>query len=286
MKVGFTGTQAGMTAEQRLAFARLLQSLQASEFHHGDCIGSDAQAHQIAQLLKVPALHIWPPLANAKRAFMKGATLHAAAGYIERNHSIVASVDVLVGAPRLQGKEEQRSGTWATIRQARRTHKPIFIVWPNGEVAHEQSTPVPAATPKPKQSPGPCIYKIKETRRPISQELLGYRILVAVPNMDGHEMFSSTPAPSFAPKYLVYESSDYGESELRAQLVRIFKHLITAGYTDIEDAERYADKVRSNSHHNFHESQVHVPLTDSERLQVNDDPLAVHMKERQHPYVW
>ena len=38
MKVGFTGTQDGMTDEQARAFHRVLR-VYAGVFHHGDCVG-------------------------------------------------------------------------------------------------------------------------------------------------------------------------------------------------------------------------------------------------------
>lgn len=289
MKVGFTGTQQGMTAEQRLSFAKLLQSLNATEFHHGDCIGADAQAHQIAaEILHIPSVHIWPPLANVKRAFCKSpvVTLHAAAGYLERNWSIVKATDILIGCPKLQGKEEQRSGTWATIREARRRHKQVIIVWPDGSYAAERSEPEPAAVPAPKLTPGPVIFKIREVRRPISQEVIGYRVLVGVPNMDGHEPFSTLPAPSFAKKYLIYESSDFGETEVRVQLKRVLAHLMKAGYTKIQYHEEYAEEMRQRSAYNLNESQHKIALTPEQKAQVDDDPLASHMKSKQHPFVW
>jgi len=48
--VGFTGTRAGMTSEQRTTVNRLLRELAPIWAHHGDCIGSDDQFHDLAKL--------------------------------------------------------------------------------------------------------------------------------------------------------------------------------------------------------------------------------------------
>ena len=44
MIVGFTGTQRGMTETQRSVVHALLACLPVVTFHHGDCIGADAEA--------------------------------------------------------------------------------------------------------------------------------------------------------------------------------------------------------------------------------------------------
>lgn len=58
MKIGFTGTRQGMTPAQRLKATHWLAKLSATEFHHGDCMGADAEAHAIALSLKI--LHHYP----------------------------------------------------------------------------------------------------------------------------------------------------------------------------------------------------------------------------------
>jgi hypothetical protein len=48
-KIGFTGTQDGMTDQQKSMLRDLLDG-GTGEFHHGDGIGADSEAHDIATL--------------------------------------------------------------------------------------------------------------------------------------------------------------------------------------------------------------------------------------------
>ena len=131
MKVGFTGTQKGMTAIQQLCVAELIEG--SSELHHGDCIGADDEVDQVGAALGIPKF-IHPPLDNKKRAFcFRGIVgVLPSKPYLERNHDIVDESDYLVAAP--SGAERIRSGTWATIRYARKMGKRICIVMPDGKV--------------------------------------------------------------------------------------------------------------------------------------------------------
>lgn len=57
-----------------------------------------------------------------------------------------------------------------------------------------------------------AIIKIKETRRPISEDTIGFRIQAAVPNMAGRD-FRGNAVPSFRKPYLIAESSDFSAIE-------------------------------------------------------------------------
>lgn len=127
MKIGFTGTQIGITNKQALALEK--QLAEATEFHHGDCIGADASAHEIAKKLEID-IYIYPPINNRKRAFCTGSfSTYPPKDYIERNHDIVDNCDVLIACPK-SNVEETRSGTWATVRYARRIKRPVIILKP------------------------------------------------------------------------------------------------------------------------------------------------------------
>jgi hypothetical protein len=90
MIIGFTGTQKGMTAKQAMSLGLLIIKLKPLEFHHGDCIGADEQAHREVRLHS-PKTEIvgHPPLIQNKRAFCKFDREWHPADYLVRNREIV-----------------------------------------------------------------------------------------------------------------------------------------------------------------------------------------------------
>ena len=128
MKIGFTGTREGMSQHQKEQFALKIYELNPSEFHHGDCIGADADAHDIIRAI-FPHIKIviHPPEKNTARAFKTGDEIRLPYGYIVRDRHIVNDTDYLIGSP-LTNAEVIRSGTWTTIRHARKTGKPHTIL--------------------------------------------------------------------------------------------------------------------------------------------------------------
>jgi len=133
IKIGFTGTQVGMNDPQRkylaLFFDRLIKEYEVESAHHGDCIGADAQFHSFAKYYKIKTV-IHPPKNPNKRAFCDGDEILQPAEYLERNRDIVSAVGIMIATPE-QDDEVLRSGTWATIRYARKQNKKLFIIYPN-----------------------------------------------------------------------------------------------------------------------------------------------------------
>lgn len=130
MIVGFTGTQRGMTEAQWAALWPLLLARAPGEFHEGDCIGSDAQAAAMARLAGFKVVG-HPPLVESKRAFFPADEWRPAAPYLERNHNIVDASQEIIATPG-EFLEQLRSGTWATIRYARRVGRPCHVILPDG----------------------------------------------------------------------------------------------------------------------------------------------------------
>lgn len=125
--IGFTGTRLGMSPNQK-EWLREYLTKHPCEFHHGDCIGSDEQAHIIAKNADCE-IHIHPPIDDIFRAYCAGGTIHPKKEYLERNRDIVDSCHILIACPRSH-IEEQCSGTWATVRYARKIGRSINIIYP------------------------------------------------------------------------------------------------------------------------------------------------------------
>ncbi len=139
MRVGFTGTRAGMTGPQ---FAAFVMSLPAGMtlFRHGCCIGADEEAAlHVADMVPIIAVFGHPsdmPAMTSEDALAACADTATPERPIHRNRHIVDGSDMLIASP--SGPETMRSGTWSTIRYARKMGKPITICWPNGAVTEEK----------------------------------------------------------------------------------------------------------------------------------------------------
>lgn len=126
MIYGFTGTRKGMTPAQKQQLERLLRA--GDEFHHGDCVGADAEAHDIAMSAGCRIV-VHPSVFADLRAYKAGHFEHPPRLPLYRNEDIVAACDVLIAAPDTPG-ERTRSGTWATVRLARAGQKPLVLLLP------------------------------------------------------------------------------------------------------------------------------------------------------------
>ncbi len=174
MKIGFTGTRKGMTPEQKRSFERWLGTLcihgyadkkikeeDTIEFHHGCCVGCDADAHALFLTVmnvvgnlsgSMTVLHPPDVTKLIDEKFLKDAVIYGAAyytgnprrmqrvvaptGYLARNKDIVDATDMLIACP--GAVEVLRSGTWSTIRYARDKKKPLMIIWPDGKFKTEE----------------------------------------------------------------------------------------------------------------------------------------------------
>ena len=128
--IGFTGTRDMLPEERYNSLTDYLKKCLLTEgayLHHGDCIGSDAMAHMIATTLGYK-IHIHPPINESARAFCNGDVMHKAKDYLDRNKDIVNVSDLLIAMPKNPKMEELKSGTWSTVRYAKRNDKEVIII--------------------------------------------------------------------------------------------------------------------------------------------------------------
>jgi hypothetical protein len=131
MHIGMTGARDGMTQEQKYAFEKLLCAAKAGTLHHGDCVGADADAHDLARSISLKVV-VHPPEKDELRAFKEGDEMREEKGYFARNRDIVNESEALFGTPRTM--LETKGGTWYTINYGKKRGKPVRIIYPDGSI--------------------------------------------------------------------------------------------------------------------------------------------------------
>lgn len=134
MIVGVSGTTGGGTPAQRATLRVLLQRRRITQLHHGEAIGIDEYAHQVVRERADDSILLigHPPDNDSKRAFLDGYyEEREPAPYLVRDHHIVNEIDLLIACPST-AREILRSGTWATVRYARKARILIVRVNPDG----------------------------------------------------------------------------------------------------------------------------------------------------------
>lgn len=142
LKLGFTGTRNGATEAQLETLIKLVKELEPQEVYHGSCMGADAEFHYVVgRLFPGHRRNIYPSNSRSTRWYVEIADtdyVREPAKPLVRNQWIVDDADVLIGvSPTPQ--EILRSGTWATIRMARRKRIPIYIIMPDGSIEEENN---------------------------------------------------------------------------------------------------------------------------------------------------
>ena len=131
MIVGMTGSRDGLSTKQKALCKEFLETLEATEFHHGDCVGADAKTHKIARELGLYII-VHPPEKNDLRAFCEGDESRKTKGYLARNRDIVSESKVMLGFPKQE--RQSKGGTWYTIKHAKKQGKKTYIIYPSGNV--------------------------------------------------------------------------------------------------------------------------------------------------------
>lgn len=131
--IGFTGTrQIDLVSQERLSYLEdiLLAKDVDSDFRatavHGCAEGADSVFHQMCLNLNIPVYG--RPATNSKTKLGQFRFVYMPEAPLVRNRKIVEDCDVLIAVPVNPLVEEKRSGTWATIRYARKLNKQIIII--------------------------------------------------------------------------------------------------------------------------------------------------------------
>ena len=123
--VGVTGTQSGMTPEQKEKFAQFLKwwttdgaedTRLTVDLIHGEAEGVDVEAAGIANDLGI-----------------RVSTPETKTGHFARNREIVDRCDVLVVIP-WEDEWQSEGGTWYTHDYAKKKGVHIVTIWPSAEV--------------------------------------------------------------------------------------------------------------------------------------------------------
>ena len=146
--ISFTGSRHGCTAPQFAALTRHLEAVRENQISqtmtaiHGGCIGADRQFHDICRerLWGTAVRIVIHPASNVPKELTDWSDadeLLPARSTREQNEAIVrAARGLLLACP--AGVENDpgqlRSGTWQTVRMARRLGVGLVVVMPDGSI--------------------------------------------------------------------------------------------------------------------------------------------------------
>lgn len=143
MNICITGTKIGATGYQLVEAIKQLYSWNASVINilnHGGCVGFDEQIHNIIKIIPTfnnIQLKIHPAKGvddkYKAKLDMAGCILEDEKLPLERNKIMVDKSDCVLAVPK-EFKEVLRSGTWSTIRYAKKQNKPLIIIYPDGSL--------------------------------------------------------------------------------------------------------------------------------------------------------
>jgi hypothetical protein len=128
MIIAFTGNRYGLTEEQKTGIKNILaRTDKPVTVLHGDCVGADTDFHNLCSDLEID-IHVFPPDDDKLRGFNQGSVIMRPRPYLKRNEDMIKKCDMLIACPTDKNKEILRSGTWATIRKARKLNKTIHVL--------------------------------------------------------------------------------------------------------------------------------------------------------------
>lgn len=141
--IGFTGTRHGMTPQQMAIVSYVIGRIVVAHVgrvpftaHHGDCVGADAQFHDLCRQRDFRVVS-HPPTDQTHRAHKVVDESWPPAPYLRRNRAIVNVSQFMIATP-AEATEQTRGGTWSTVRYARKCDRPLALCLPDGRVEWER----------------------------------------------------------------------------------------------------------------------------------------------------
>jgi len=140
MILGFSGTRDGLNPTQLFNLDYEIERARASLFLHGGAEGADEHADQYASHHLI-AVEVYP-CTSTRYHYWAGLddeivrAVHTPRPPLVRNKIIAQRCARLIATPSTN-EETLRSGTWATIRYAKREFKRVTIIFPDGRVVEE-----------------------------------------------------------------------------------------------------------------------------------------------------
>lgn len=150
LHIGITGSRHGPTKEAASSLSKKLLELRWPHrsqvalpitMHHGACVGVDSMVARLSRWMGF-VVEAHPPSVDTlvcKHSLNASHKINDARPYLTRNRAIVKASSHLFALPNSM-EEEQRSGTWATVRYARAHGIEITIIYPDGTIDHEPPT--------------------------------------------------------------------------------------------------------------------------------------------------
>lgn len=133
--LGFTGTRDGMTDAQQLMIWECLKRWRPIELRIGDCRGADDQVFTLAVHEGIRTV-AHPPINEEFRAFCAADLVLPPQHYLQRDRDLVDASGVLLAAP-ASPVDVGWSGTWYTIRYARKRRRSVVVVGPDGRIVED-----------------------------------------------------------------------------------------------------------------------------------------------------
>jgi len=130
MIVSVSGSRDGSTPYQHQQVKLFIKTYHEyiEELHHGQCKGFDEEVHDLAMEHSIKIV-IHPATKQKYLSDRKSEIMLPPKEYLERNKDLSQVCHLLIAAPSTE-EEVMRSGTWSTIRYARKKGKKIWIIPP------------------------------------------------------------------------------------------------------------------------------------------------------------